>query len=100
MTVLENLWYGNIAPSVRRLTRGGEVKKQLDALTANEHIFSAELSAKGQQAFDEYDKLASSISEQSECDAFGKGFRLGARLMLEVLSDEKTQMPTLVDGMN
>jgi len=99
MTVLENLWYGNVSPSVRSLTRGSEVKKQLEALNTNEQIFTAELSVKGQQAFDEYDKLSASISEQSECDAFVKGFRLGARLMLEVLSDEKTQMPTIVDGM-
>jgi len=100
MTILENLWFGNIAPADRRLTRGAEVKKQLENLTANEQIFTAELSVKGQQAFEEYDKLAGEITEQSECDAFGKGFRLGARLMLEVLSDEKTQMPTIVEGMS
>jgi len=100
MTVLENLWFGNITPADRRLTRGADVNKQLESLTANEHIFTAELSAKGQQAYTEYSNLAGKISDEFECDAFGKGFRLGARLMLEILSDEKTQMPTIVDGMS
>lgn len=99
MTILENLWFGNIAPVDRKLTRGSEVKKILEAVTANEDIFTAELSAEGQRAYTEYDKLISKISEISECDAFGKGFRLGARLMLEILSEENTQMPTIVDGM-
>lgn len=100
MTILENLWFGNIAPVDRSFTRGSEVRKLLEALTANEDIFTAELSTEGQRAYTEYDKLISRISEISECDAFGKGFRLGARLMLEILTEENTQMPTIIDGMS
>ncbi|MBD5155440.1 MAG: hypothetical protein HDT15_10375 [Oscillibacter sp.] len=99
MTILENLWFGNIAPADRKLKRGSEAKKLLEAAIANENIFTAELSTEGQRAYIEYSKLISRISEISECDAFGKGFRLGARLMLETLSEENTQMPTIIDGM-
>lgn len=99
MTILENLWFGNIAPVDRKLTRGSEVKKILEAVTANEDIFTAELSTEGQRAYTEYGKLLGSISSISECDAFCKGFRLGARIILEILSEEKTQMPTIIDGM-
>ena len=100
MTILENLWFGNIAPADRKLKRGSEAKKLLEAAIANENIFTAELSAEGQRAYIEYSKLISRISEISECDAFGIGFRLGARLMLETLAEENTQMPTIIDGMS
>lgn len=99
MTILENLWFGNITPVDRKLVRGSEVKKLLEKTTASENIFTAELSAEGQRAYTEYSKLMGDISAISECDAFCKGFRLGARLMIETLSEEKTQMPTIIDGM-
>lgn len=97
MTILENLWFGNIAPVDRKLTRGGEVKKLLEAVIAYENIFTAELSTEGKRAFDEYDNMVGKISEISKCDAFGKGFRLGVRLILETLSEEKTELPPLID---
>lgn len=99
MTILENLWFGNITPVDRKLVRGSEVKKLLEKTTASENIFTAELSAEGQRAYTEYGKLMGDISAISECDALCKGFRLGARLMIETLSEEKTQMPTIIDGM-
>ena len=99
MTILENLWFGNIAPADRKLKRGSEAKRILEAAMAYEDIFTAELSTDGQRAYDKYTDLMGDISSISECDAFGKGFRLGARLMLEILSEENTQMPTIVDGM-
>ena len=97
MTILENLWYGNISPVSRSIAPGSEFKKILEAVTANESIFTAELSSEGKRAYTEYEKLADRLTEISECDAFGKGFRLGVRLILETLSEEKTELPPLID---
>ena len=94
MTVLENLWYGNIAPGVRRFTPGSEYDKLSSAANAAEEIIMAELSAEGRRAYAEYCKMVDRLSDISECDAFCKGFCLGVRLILEVERTD-TQLPTI-----
>lgn len=98
MTILENLWYGNIAPYVRSVKHGSEYEKMVAAFIDFEGIFTAELSTEGKRAYTEYCKLSDALSDIAECDAFIKGFRLGAGLMLETLSEEKTQLPPLTNG--
>ena len=98
MTILENLWHGNITPSVRAVEYGSEYDMLAAASNDFEEIFTAELSAEGKRAYAEFCKLADALTDISECDAFSKGFRLGAALMLEILSEEKTQLPPLIDA--
>ena len=97
MTILENLWHGNITPGVRAVEYGSKYNKLAAASNDLEDIFTTELSAEGKRAYAEYCKLTDALSDISECDAFSKGFRLGVSLILEVLAEEKTQLPQQTD---
>ena len=94
MTILENLWYGNIAPYVRAVKHGSEYEKLVEAGSGYEDILLSELSPDGKKAYDEFWKIEDSRVDISECDAFIKGFRLGMKIMLEVL-DNSTQLPQI-----
>ena len=94
MTILENLWYGNIAPYVRAVKHGSEYEKLVEAGNGYEDMFVSELSPDGKKAYSEFLKIEDSRVDISECDAFIKGFRLGMKIMLEVL-DNSTQLPQI-----
>lgn len=94
MTILENLWFGNITPSVRAVKHGSEYQKLVETESAYEEIFLSELSAEGKKAYDEFWKVEDSRIDISECDAFIKGFRMGMKIILEVL-DDSTQLPQI-----
>lgn len=95
MTIIENLWEGNITPGVRSVAQDSEFQKLGAASVDCEDIFTAELSDEGKQAYEEYCDLIMKQADISERDAFVKGFRLGALLLLELLNEEKTQLPPI-----
>ena len=85
MTVLEDLYYGNIQPC--DIQQSAEVRRKLSAMTATEEKLIAampnvELRAKVEKAFEQQTELIALC----ERDAFIDGFRLGVKLMIETLS--------------
>lgn len=85
MRVLSDLWYGNIAPNERTIPRNGEYRKLLQTLSNLREQIRTTLSPEHRQLLDEYEGIYTAINAQSEEDAFIIGFRLGAKIMLEVL---------------
>ena len=85
MRVLSDLWYGNIAPNERTKPRNGEYRKLLQTLSNLREQIRTTLSPEYRQLLDEYEGIYTTINAQSEEDAFIIGFRLGAKIMLEVL---------------
>ena len=71
-----------------------EYEKLVKAGSGYEDLFFSELSPDGKKAYDEFWKIEDSRVDISECDAFIKGFRLGMKIMLEVL-DNSTQLPQI-----
>ena len=87
-SILEELHYGNIRPfAERRLENTDEHKlymeefrvKFLDTLTENQ-----------KECFGAYEAHMSEIASKVECDAFVKGFRLGMKILMEGIEEEKT----------
>lgn len=85
MRMLSELWYGNIEPQDRKIPRDKEYKQLLNKICKYEEQFRGIFSPEQQKDFEDYENATISVTAISEEAAFVYGFRLGARMMLEVL---------------
>lgn len=95
MSVLEELWYGNIAPSERTIRKNSEYARLSKETLHCEEQFINELSAEGRKFYEDRISKLLLKSGIEECDSFICGFRLGAKVMLEVLEKQDSQLPQI-----
>ena len=93
MYTIDKLWKTGFNPSERYFKEGSEYAKVLKEANAEENKFWAELSQEGKRAYDEHGYKLAALNSIAECDAFVQGFRLGARIILDVIGDYDTEMP-------
>lgn len=87
MDTLEELYYGNLFPHEKCAKLGDEMKELLGLLNRNEEKLIATLSDKQKETFEKYKDCNQEISEICERNAFLNGFRLGARIIIEVINN-------------
>ena len=97
MYILEDLWNGDITPSERVIRTGSQYAQLQKQLVAAEEDFRKELSPDGKAAYDTFCRKQAELSEISECDCFIRGVRVGARLLLDIVGDYPSQMPTRIE---
>ena len=89
MKILEQLWYDGLYPSEAKASSDPQYLKQLNTVLENEDKLLKMLPEEVREA---YEKCADSKEELSVTDRakiFTAGFRMGARIMLEVMEQEK-----------
>lgn len=84
-TLLEELWYGNIYPQEQSTKHSREVKNLISLMGKNREELSATFTAEQNVTLEKYDDCVNEMYSIIERDAFAYGFRLGGRLMLEIL---------------
>ena len=86
MSILKDLWYGNLHPYLRESPSTSRYKADEEALTElMDRLPEAE-----KELLMDLEKYQMHILNTCECDSFIIGFRLGAKIMLEVLGGEKS----------
>jgi len=95
MFAIDQFWKTGFNPSERRLKEGCEYLRIMKEAGKEEDKFWSELSEEGKRAYDEHCYKMSEMSSISECDAFVQGFRLGARIILDVIGEYDTEMPQM-----
>ena len=83
MTLLENLWYGNVDPHEAILTDSKRYKNLLSLMARNRDELSETLTDKQSEALEKYDEAVNEMHFLAEVEAFSYGFRLGVQLMIE-----------------
>ena len=83
MTILENLWYGNVHPVEEFLEGNKEYKNLLRIAAKDQERLSASLSTEQAELFEKYDSAVKEVNAAAEVEAFSYGFQLGVRLMTE-----------------
>jgi len=83
MTLLENLWYGNVNPHEAILTENRRYKHLLSLMGRNRDELSETLTDKQLETLEKYDEAMNEMHSLAEVEAFSYGFRLGVRLMVE-----------------
>ena len=88
MSVLEDLWYGNIAPWEREIKRSSEYSDVLERIVQIEADLHARLNDEEKEILEKFVNCTNEMCCISEREMFVRGFTLGIKLILEVMSSE------------
>ena len=89
MTVLEDLYYGNIVPQARSYRPGSSQKQRQEALSELESQLNEKLDVECLRLFRSFVSTYAQCLGDAALDAFIMGFRLGTRMTWETfLSDD------------
>ena len=92
MYVLEDLWEGKITPSDRGYRKGSPYAELVRQSNETADIFYKDLSAVGKKAYEAHCDHQGQLEDVKDCDTFIRGFRLGARMILDVVGDYDSPM--------
>ena len=98
MTILENLYNGNINIAERAIKKGSEYDR-LDKLSLE--LANKFIKGKSKQEKQLFEQILELIYNQEEIlltDTFAEGFRLGAQIMLEVFTEPKRQFTPIYEN--
>ena len=87
MYVLEKLWHEGLTPDEKYTRKGSEYHKILLRLSAENDRMCEELTEKGKAHFEAYQDIQSELSAVAEREVFIEAFRLGARLVLDIVGE-------------
>ena len=90
MTVLEDLWYGNIDPSETFLNDNRHFKKLLSLMGKNRDKLADTLTEQQKEMLEKHDDTVNEMHSLTEQSEFQYGFSLGVRLMIECISIKLT----------
>ena len=84
VNILEKLYYGSIHPLEHALWNGGNNSELTENAIRHEKNLRAALTEHQKGLLEQFEKAEAEISDKHEVQAFTTGFRLAARLMMEV----------------
>lgn len=87
MYVLEKLWREGLSPNERYTRKDGEYHKILVRICEEGDKVCEELTEKGKTHFDAYRQAQVDLSMIAEREVFIEAFRLGARLVLDIVGE-------------
>lgn len=87
MQILNGLWEDCFSGSVRRPKQGSEYWGLAQSLKEKRERIEAELSAEGQQMLDAFERTLQTLSDLREEDTCIRSFRLGAKVMADILGE-------------
>ncbi len=87
MHILEDLYLGDVRPGERSGSRNRQHVKALDELLKAEEELSASLSEEKRKLFEAFTDAQREVSILTDAETFTYSFKLGAKIMLDVLTD-------------
>ena len=88
MSTIQDLYYGRISPYEMSISTAPEYQKLKALANKNEDLLRESLSDEQKELLDKLTECITDISSISERDMFIAGFRLGMKLMIDVMKDE------------
>ena len=85
MRILEDFWYGNIEPTEYDTSPCKEYKKALQLINRNEEELHDTMTDAQKELFSRYADSVREFQDMAESLLFQNSFRLGARMMLEIM---------------
>lgn len=87
MRILEEFWYGNIEPTDYDAGASKEYKEALKLIARNEEKLRATMTDEQKELFSRYTDCVQEFQTMTGCLLFQNSFKLGARMMLEVMNE-------------
>ena len=91
MNTLENMWYEGLPTNPHGTSTSQQCRYLCDLLRRNEQELIPLLPEKAKAVYEKMKDNLSELGQVSECEIFTQGFRLGARIMLDVLDDSDAE---------
>ena len=88
MSVLEEFWYGNLDPAEYDANPSEDYKELIRLISRNEEKLLAIMTDEQKDLFSGYQDCVREFQTMAECLLFQNSFRLGARMMLEIMEDD------------
>ena len=88
MSTIQDLYYGRISPYEMSISTTPEYQKMKALADKNEDLLRETLSDEQKKLLEKLTECITDISSISERDMFIAGFRLGMKLMIDVMKDE------------
>ena len=88
MNTIQDLYYGRISPYEMSISTAPEYQKLKALADRNEDLLKETLSDEQKELLEKLTECITDISSISERDMFIAGFRLGMKLMIDVMKDE------------
>ena len=88
MKIIEDLYYGRISPYEMSISATPEYQKLKSLADRNEDLLRESLSDEQKEMLEKLIETVTDISSISERDMFIAGFRLGMKLMMDVMKDK------------
>ena len=91
-SILEELFYGNVCPSMDFRSQDAKARKLMEHLANHHETLSGTLTEKQKELLEKFDDCYGKLTDISEREVFVYAFRLGARVAIEAL------YPDLIEG--
>ena len=88
MNTIQDLYYGRISPYEMSISTAPEYQKLKALADKNEDLLKEKLSDEQKKLLEKLTECITDISSISERDMFIAGFRLGVKLMIDVMKDD------------
>ena len=87
MLILEDLYLGDVRPNERGFKRNSQYAKALDEIVKVGDALTDGLTEEQKKLFEDYMTAQREVTVLTDCETFLYAFRLGAKIMLDVLAD-------------
>lgn len=87
MRILEEFWYGNIELTEYDTSSNKEYKKLVELISRTEEKLKATMTDEQKELFEKYTDCILENQVITDCLIFQNSFKLGARMMLEVMEE-------------
>ena len=87
MNILEDLWFGNISPWERPFKKDSTYAELLTLIARHYDDLVGRLNDEEKEIFEKYTGCTGEMHDLTEREAFIKGFTIGARIIIEVLTN-------------
>lgn len=89
-SILEELFYGNICPSTDCRSRDKETKQLMGYIADHHDNLLFTLNDQQKEILEKFDDCYNELTDINEREIFSYAFKLGARIMLEILSNTES----------
>ena len=91
MLFLNKFWKGDASPGERRYHPHAEYAKAYQTMERCDQYMKEHLDPKALKVFEEFVNAGMEVGCLSDCDNFIDGFRMGAKMMMDVLLDSNSK---------
>ena len=87
MHILEELYVSSIRPGERTFKQNGQYSRAIKALNEREEKLDAALSKEQKSLLNDYRDAQQELMVITDCETFIRGFQIGAKIMLDALTE-------------